>query len=334
MKLNEIGEFGFIDRFTPWFSDLIKDHQVGIGDDCAIISANDTEDWLITTDLLMEDVHFIRTALTPWQLGYKSLAVNLSDIASMGGSPIGSFLSIGIPEDIDVEYLDAFMKGYHELSAKYQVPLLGGDTTKSIKYLAINVCIIGKCKKGEAKKRDMAQSGDVICVTGDLGNSAAGLKLLLEKQTLSAEYNFLLEKHHLPEPRIDEGRFLASFPDAHAMMDISDGIASDLFHILKASGKTAVVEVDKLPLSNELITIADKKHWDPIELAATGGEDYELLLTVAAEKFSMIESCYSERFGRPLSPIGHIHEGEPHIQWLKEGVEYELSKSGFNHFTN
>jgi thiamine-monophosphate kinase len=377
MKLQEIGEFGFIDRFTPWFKDLVHEHQVGIGDDCAIISANDTEDWLITTDLLMEDVHFLRDAITPWQLGYKSLAVNLSDIAAMGGTPTGSFLSIAIPESIDVEYLDAFMKGYHELSAKYQVPLLGGDTTRSLKHLAINVCVTGKCPKGKARKRNMAQSGDVLCVTGNLGDSAAGLKLLLEKrsfdlarwrpcntgsmlkrllkkqlssaepnsriaqigrgillkkQPFSAKHDFLLEKHHKPEPRIEEGLFLSSFPEVHAMMDLSDGIASDLKHILDASGKKAVVNVDQLPLSDALIQVADEQHWDAVELAATGGEDYELLLTVAAEDFPAIEQNFLNRFGKPLCPIGFIEEGAPRIQWLKEGVEYPFSKSGFNHF--
>jgi thiamine-monophosphate kinase len=332
VKLKEIGEFGFIDRFTPWFRDLIKDNQIGIGDDCAIISVSDTEDWLVTTDLLMEDIHFLRNAITPWQLGYKSLAVNLSDIAAMGGSPIGSFLSIGIPEDIEVENLDAFMKGYHELSEKYHVPLLGGDTTKSLIHLAINVCVIGKCPKGKAKKRSMAQAGDIIYVTGNLGDSAAGLKILLEKPALSAECDFLLEKHYKPEPRIKEGLFLSSFPEVHAMMDISDGIASDLFHILKASGKKATVETDKLPLSKELIKFAEEQHWDMIELATAGGEDFELLLTVDPEKSSMLESDFLNYFGTPLFPIGTIFDGDPHVQWMKDGIEYQFSKSGFNHF--
>jgi thiamine-monophosphate kinase len=282
----------------------------------------------------MEDVHFLRQAITPWQLGYKSLAVNLSDIAAMGGIPVGSFLSIAIPDSIEVEYFDTFLKGYYELSAKYHTPLLGGDTTKSLKHLVINVCVIGKCKKGNAKKRDMAQSGDIICVTGPLGDSATGLKILLEQPTLSSKYDLLIKKHHQPEPRLDEGVFLATYPEIHAMIDISDGISSDLKHILKASGKQAVIEIDKLPLSNELKEISIQQSWDMVELATIGGEDYELLLTVNAKKLTEIQHKFLTRFGKPLYSIGYILNGESSIQWLKSGNEYNFSKSGFNHFFN
>jgi thiamine-monophosphate kinase len=128
MKIHEIGEFGFIERFRPWFEELIPAGWTGIGDDCAVIPANEKEDWVITTDLLTDLIHFLKEAIHPFQLGYKSLAVNLSDIAAMGATPVGSFLSIAIPLETKVEYLDDFLQGYRELSQKYDTPLLGGDT--------------------------------------------------------------------------------------------------------------------------------------------------------------------------------------------------------------
>ena len=332
MKLKEIGEFGFIERFKPLFNDLIQDNQIGIGDDCAIIPANETEDWVVTTDLLVEDVHFLREAITPRQLGYKALAVNLSDIAAMGGKPTGSFLSIAIPSSIDVEYLDEFMAGYHELSAKYGVPLLGGDTTKSLKHLTINVCAMGKCAKGKARRRSMAQTGDLICITGQLGDSAAGLKLLLKKSPKIAGYDYLLAKHHHPEPQIAEGMFLADISEVHAMMDISDGIASDLKHILKASRKAATIDVNKLPVSDILKNVAHTLDWNAEELAASGGEDYELLFTMAPEHVETIQKQFAEHFRKPLYVIGQIADGESIISWLKGDKEIELGQSGFNHF--
>jgi thiamine-monophosphate kinase len=333
MKLKEIGEFGFIERFKPWFEKLVPENITGIGDDCSIIPVNNEEDWVITTDMLVEDVHFLREAMTPEQLGYKSLAVNLSDIASMGASPVGSFLSIAIPKDIEVEYLDNFMQGYHQLSEKFHVPLLGGDTTKSLKHLAINVCVIGKCKKGHAKRRDMAQTNDLICVTGILGDSAGGLQIILNNlDRNNTDNNYLLEKHFLPEPRLYEGQFLATFDGVHAMMDISDGIASDLVHILKASGKGATINIDTIPVSEILQKVSKPQNWNLIELAAGGGEDYELLFTVDPAKLKEIDEAYSSRFDKHIIPIGKIEQSIPTIKWFKNQQEVNMEKGGFNHF--
>ena len=332
MNLKEIGEFGFIERFKPIFSGLVHANQIGIGDDCAIISANDHEDWLVTTDLLMEDVHFLRNAITPEQLGYKSLAVNLSDIAAMGGTPIGSFLSIAIPSDIDVEFLDAFMKGYHELSAKYDTPLLGGDTTGSLKHLAINVCVIGKCKKGNARKRSMAHLGDAVCVTGNLGDSAGGLQVILNNLTMVGEHDYLRLKHHLPEPRLKEGMFLAVNLSVHAIIDISDGIASDLKHVLNASGVSAHIQLDELPLSEQLVSVANKQGWNAIDLAVGGGEDYELLFTVAQDNLHFIQKEFQKKFNKSIFQIGSIMAGIPEIKWFMKNKEVQLSNTGFNHF--
>ncbi len=332
MQLKEIGEFGFIERFKPHFNDLLSGDIIGIGDDCAIIPANENEDWIVTTDLLMEDVHFLRQSISPFQLGYKSLAVNLSDIAAMGGTPIGSFLSIAIPKDLDVEYLDRFMEGYHKLSQKYNTALLGGDTTKSLKHLAINVTVIGKCSKGKARKRSDAKIGDVICVTGSLGDSAGGLQLLLDGVRTNTFHDYLLNKHHQPEPQIKEGIFLAKENGVNAMMDISDGISSDLKHILKASKVSAEVDIQSIPISDEFRNESVKYNWNAIEKATSGGEDYELLLTVDPKDYDRVSKDFKMQFLKPLIKIGTITEGNPEINWTDKGKIIELSASGFNHF--
>ncbi len=333
MKLKEIGEFGFIERFKPHFEELLKDGLTGIGDDCAILSANEEEDWLISTDLLMEDVHFLRNAISPYQLGNKSLAVNLSDIAAMGGEPIASFLSIAVPKDLEVEYLDEFMRGYHGMSSKYNTALLGGDTTHSLKNLAINVVVIGKCDKGKARKRSDAKQNDIICVTGNLGDSAGGLRLLLDKIPPGVEEEKLLVKHHLPEPQIQEGMFLSRFDGIHAMMDISDGIASDLKHMLQASHVGAVIDLDIVPVSESLTCLSKKYGWNTLHLAISGGEDYELLLTVDPDFFESIKMEFENRFQKPLIQIGEIKQSfDPIIDWLEKGKKVDLHEDGFNHF--
>lgn len=332
MQLNAIGEFGFIERFKPMFSHLLDKEQIGIGDDCAILPANENEDWLVTTDLLVEGVHFLREAISPFQLGVKTMAVNLSDIAAMGGIPFGAFLSVAIPQDMEVEYLDEIMRGIHSISDEFKVPLLGGDTTKSLQHLTLNVCIIGRCTKGIARLRSMAKKGDLICVSGVLGDSAGGLEVLFNRLPKTPDTLLLLDRHHRPSPKVEEGKLLASFPGVHAMMDISDGIASDLPHILKASGCGAIIEVSHLPLSDLLRRVSEDFGWDCIGMAASGGEDYELLCTIAPDEFDAINTAYNNRFGTDLRTIGIITDGESSIRWLNKGENYSLDSTGFSHF--
>lgn len=334
MKIQEIGEFKFIDRISQRFKDLMKAGYLGIGDDCSVIPFNENEDYVVTTDMLVEDIHFLKNRVTPEQLGYKSLAVNLSDIASMGAKPVGSFLSIGIPADTEVEYLDALMKGYYELSKKYQVQLLGGDTTKTKKYLVLNIAVVGICKKQNARLRSMAQSSDIICVTGFLGDSAGGLEVLLNNLHETPDNQQLILSHHKPEPHVEEGLWLANQNGVHAMMDVSDGISSDLEHILKASGKSAVIDLDKLPVSDVLKKVSGEYNWDTDKLATSGGEDYVLLCTIGSGNFEEINTGFREKFGRNLFPIGEITDGECRINWIKNKMPVILNQHGFNHFSS
>ena len=317
------GEFDFIDRIRTAFATPLAEGFVGIGDDCAILPTEGDHDWLISTDMVIEGVHFLRHDAQPEDVGYKSAAVNISDIAAMGGEPVATFLSIALPKDAQGEWAERFMEGYRTISERYGVALLGGDTTSSVRDIAINVAIVGRCKRGTALLRSGARVGDTIYVTGPLGNSGAGLKAILKGVERTAEVERLIQSHYRPTPRIAEGQQLALSGRAHAMMDISDGIASDLGHICKASGVGAQIELDKLPISAELQALCAQQGWSATSLAASAGEDYELLV-VGTPDLAQHVDC-------PLYPIGRITEGTT-IEWLDNGQRVEFSQKGFTHF--
>lgn len=332
MKLSEIGEFGFIERFAHRFEDLITPPAMGIGDDCAIFPANELYDYVFTTDMLVEDIHFIRSKISPFNLGHKALTVNISDIAAMGAKPVGSFLSIAIPANVEVEYLDELMEGYHQLSQRFHIPLMGGDTTRSPEKLIINISVIGRIGKKQSRLRSMACAGDIIAVTGFLGDSATGLKVLLENHKTSWLTDYFVQCHNRPNAAVEEGIWLGEQNGVHAMMDISDGIASDLKHILKASGKAAIIETDKLPISEQLTEYGEMKRLNIIQLATSGGEDYQLLVTIKDSEFDSIANAFKKRFKKPLYPIGFIKEGKPQISYSSNGEPTTEPGSGFNHF--
>lgn len=315
------GEFGLIDYIKTHFE--VPEGVVGIGDDCATLPEGGG-DRLITTDMLLEGVHFLRPKSEPEDVGWKSVAVNLSDVAAMGGTPIATFLSIALPKDAQGEWAERFVKGYATISNHFGVPLLGGDTTSSLRDIAINVGVVGRCERGKALGRGGARVGDTIFVTGTLGDSGAGLKALLADIEKSEDVSYLIQKHLRPIPRIEEGQKLLAAGVVGAMMDISDGIASDLGHILRASGVGARVEFDALPVSPQLGAICQQQGWDAYELALSAGEDYELLLTAPEELTQMVDF--------PLYPIGEITAGEPKIEWYKGGEKVEFNSKGYTHF--
>lgn len=335
------GEFGFIDFIKEHFAVpgviSVPAEVKGIGDDCAVIpildgspvcpstteSFHSKDEILFSTDLLMEGVHFLREESSPEDVGWKAAAVNLSDIAAMGGTPTATFLSIALPKDAQAEWAERFISGYAQISKQYGVPLLGGDTTSSLRDIAINVGVMGKCPAGKALCRDGAKVGETVFVTGPLGDSAGGLQVILKGVERCAEESILVERHKRPTPRIQEGKALRETGLVGAMMDISDGIASDLRHILKASGVGAEVELDKLPISEELAGTCQKHGWDAHELAAGGGEDFELLFTAPAEIADMVDF--------PIYPIGRIVAGSE-LQWLHEGSQSNFDTTGYKHF--
>jgi thiamine-monophosphate kinase len=332
-NLSSIGEFGLIEEYiAPEFKDLVKKHMTGIGDDCSIVPINDSLSHIFTTDMLIEKTHFLREKITPYQLGFKSLAVNLSDIAAMGGNPIGSYISIGLPKDIELSWVEQFMHGYKALSQKENVPLLGGDTTSSENAIIINVGISGEIKNQNIKRRSDAREEDIICLTGQTGDSAAGLQALFKDLPADENTKPLYDQHLSPYPHVSEGKWLSQFKEVHAMMDVSDGISSDLVHILKASSVKGIIEMEKLPMSYTLIDFCKTHDLNPIELALSGGEDYVLLLTIDNKSFANIAHKFHEEFNKPLYPIGAIKKGAPEIQYFKNNQQIKDIKKGYSHF--
>lgn len=310
-------EFSLIEKIRKGFP--IPEDITGIGDDCAIIPQHDGFETLISTDMLVEGSHFILDEISPFQLGWKSAAVNFSDIAAMGGKPEGSFLALALPSKIRNSWIDDFMDGYRTISMKYGIPLLGGDTTSSPDRLTICVTVMGKAGIGKAKRRSTAKADDLICVTGCLGDSAGGLAVVLKGYERHSDEEYLVEKHYLPEPRIEEGMILAGYEGVHAMMDISDGIGSDIRHIMKESGVGAIIDTCALPHSPQLVRMCSRHGLNVKDLSLEGGEDYELLFTVdpAVEKTLEVRHYV----------IGRI-TSDSSLEWKGSDKDY----MGFRHF--
>lgn len=318
--MKSMGEFGFIDHIKANFP--VPEGVVGIGDDCAVIPSGE-EELLFSTDLLIEGVHFLRSESSPEDVGWKAAAVNFSDIAAMGGIPVATFLSIALPEDAQGEWAERFIEGYTRISREYNVPLLGGDTTSSLRDIAVNVGVLGRCPSGKRLMRSEAKVGQTIYVTGPLGDSAGGLQAILKGLERTEEVTRLIERHKRPVPRIDAGRILLESGKVGAMMDISDGIASDLKHIIKASGVGAIIDLDTLPFSPELVSVCNEQGWDIHELATSGGEDFELLFT--GPKGLEKELCL------PLYPIGQIVPGSD-LTWRLDHKPLSRNFKGYKHF--
>lgn len=316
MDIKELGEFGLIEEIRKGIK--VPPGITGIGDDCAVIPQREGVETLVSTDMLIEGRHFLLDDASPYSIGWKSAAVNISDIAAMGGRCTGSFLSFALPEGTSCEWVSEFLKGYKEVSAKYNCPLLGGDTTSSPDRLCISVTVLGESQAGYSVRRGKASAGELICVTGPLGDSACGLNLILNGCKRDEDALRLISKHYLPMPRVDEGRLLAQ-SGACAMMDISDGIGSDLRHILQASGTGAEIDVQSIPLSAEIKRKCAQLGWDAIKLAISGGEDYELLFTISEEDERRLETEHYI--------IGRITAGSG-ITWKGSDKEY----SGYRHF--
>jgi len=331
--LKDIGEFGFIERIRRGC--LIRPERVvrGIGDDAAAFRTDGRLLSLVTTDLLVERVHFLREAISGRDLGYKSLAVNLSDIAAMGGRAREAFVSIAIPEDCELDYLDDIFRGMKALAARYAVNILGGDTTGSFTDLIINIAVYGDVPETEILRRDTARPGDAIFTTGCLGDSRAGLHLILDRTPADTpELESLRAAHLRPEPHLSEGRLLASIGGVRAAIDVSDGLSSDLAHILKESKVGARIRAEQLPISDSLRHYCRRFAKSPVEYALSGGEDYVLLITAAAERSADVAAAFATAFGRPLHAIGEITDSMAMELVGPDATTTPIAPSGWDHF--
>jgi len=333
LKFREIGEFGFIDSIKEQCVTSLKGVVKGIGDDCAVFGPYSGRVLLFTTDMLIEDIHFLRDRITPYQLGWKAIAVNLSDIAAMGGEPLYCLISLGIPVEMDVELIQDFYKGMKDICERYRVNIVGGDTVASPDKLTINVSLIGDAKEGEVLYRSGARPGDKIYLTGNVGDSSAGLKILKNEisppRSMSGHF---LKTHNEPKPLIETGRIVATSRLASSMIDLSDGLLSDLGHICEESRVGALLFGSKIPLSSELKLLASRANFNPLDLALSGGEDYLLLLTVPEANTHDLELLFEDNRPSPLYLIGEMTEEEGIRMVTEDGSVEELGPKGFNHF--
>jgi thiamine-monophosphate kinase len=268
--------------------------------------------------MLVEGIHFLREATTAEELGRKSLAVNLSDVAAMGLPAVATLLSVALPSNAGEEWAKEFIAGYHSLSKEQGVALVGGDTTASEDKIVINVVAVGRGPLSNVKRRSAAKAGDAIYVGGQLGASALGLKDILSGKVDTPN----AELHRQPMAQSQEGVWLGGRAEVHAMMDLSDGLASDLCHILRASHCAAEIFVENIPAVE-----------GDIESAVCGGEDYKLLFTVADDMVEDFERDFEAQFGYRPYRIGRITESvKPEIIWLNKGERIAPQWRGFTHF--
>ncbi len=326
-----LGEFGLIDRLTAGLDSGGPAVLVGVGDDCAVIDDGGDGPLLVTCDLMAEGVHFLSGA-EPVALGDKLLAVNISDIAAMGGTPDHAVLALAIAPGLDVGYLERVYAGLDRRARRHGVSLVGGDTTASRSGLVLSLTLLGRGAPGRVLTRDAAHPGDRILVSGTLGDSGAGLLLLSgvddEPPDLSRDHaDHLRQRHILPEPRVELGLALAAIDGVHAAIDLSDGLASDLGHICRRSGVGARIDLDRIPLSAPLRSFAA----DPLALAIGAGEDYELCVTVTPPAVdSALDAAVA--VGVPLTDVGEIGDGEG-VGWHSAGRTVDPPTSGgWDHF--
>ncbi|MEX0769989.1 MAG: thiamine-phosphate kinase [Balneolaceae bacterium] len=334
-SLEELGELGLIEKIAGMFGRHRTSSTAGIGDDCAVLPFGNSESMLVTTDLLIENTHFYLDRISPRDLGYKALAVNLSDISAMGGKPVYAFLSIGLPLDIPLDWLDAFLSETRKLSEQYHVKLMGGDTTKSESGLLINYTVLGIAKHDQILWRSNAKPGDKIALLGSTGESGAGLKLLeINDLPDDEKYRQLIKVHNRPRIFIREAQFLARSPAVHAMIDLSDGILSDAGHIAEESGATLQIDVEELPLSKNLRETCEKFEWQPLELALSAGEDYSLLFTIDKTEIEKVRNEFREKFSVPFSVIGDVTDGPSELRLNSDGNSFKINKRGYDPFKN
>lgn len=321
MKLSETGEFGLIERLRQLVGEP-PEGEVWVGDDTAVLRAP-AGTILFTADLLVEGVHFDLALSKPSDIGYKAIAVNVSDIAAMAGTPRRALVSIGIKPGIDLEWLEELYRGMRECSDAFGMAVVGGDISRS-QCLVISVAMLGNPAGRRYVERGGARVGDTVCVTGRLGASAAGLRLM---RAGNRERPDLVAAHNRPAPRVKEVEVLRRFVPS-SMIDVSDGFAADLRHICDASGVGVIIQSERLPLVDLEGVELDR---DPLELALHGGEDYELVFTIDPERASEAAEEVEAATGTKVTPVGTViplAEG----RWLEvDGHRKEFGGVGWDH---
>lgn len=338
-EISDLGEFGLIDRITKNFPLRNESSVFGVGDDAAILNFGE-KDVLVTTDLLLEGIHFDLRYVPLKHLGYKSAIVNFSDVYAMGGTPKQITVSLGVSSRFSVEHIDALYDGIRTACDMYGVDLVGGDTSASVTGLVISVTCIGECEKGKAIRRDGAKPTDLVCVSGDLGAAFMGLQLLERENRISASADkdfqpdfsgkeYILERQLKPEARRDIVTALRNEGiTPTSMMDVSDGLSSELLHICKKSGVGCRVYEDRIPIDYQTAAMAEELNMSLITAAMNGGEDYELLFTVPLTDHDRIENI------KGVKMIGYVTTPDLGCAMItRDGQEFPLIAQGWNAFS-
>ncbi|MCY8980840.1 thiamine-phosphate kinase [Bacillus halotolerans] len=322
-------EFDLINSITPRTIHH-SSVDVGIGDDAALYTAKNGVQEIVCVDTMIEDVHFKLSYSSPEDIGYKALAINISDIAAMGGIPKFYLVSLAVPSKWTESEIKAMYEGMNELAKLYCMDLIGGDTVSTSDKLVVTVTVIGEVEKGSACLRSLAKPNDIVFVTGEIGSSAAGLSLLLKESSYpetSLETDYFINRHKRPHPRVSVGR-LCSNAQRVALNDISDGLASELHEIAESSSVSIEIDESLLPVHPDLPKLNSKwKEW-----ALFGGEDFELTGTISKEDWEVLQQECS-RLQLPITKIGCVREKTESNVILKTDEEtMTLEKKGYNHF--
>ena len=333
-EISSLGEFGFVERLTKDIKPVNKETVMGIGDDAAVLQFGSDEEVLITTDLFMEGVHFDLTYFPLRHLGYKVVVANISDIYAMNGTPKQITVSLGISRKFCIEDIEELYSGIRLACEQYGVDIVGGDTTSSLTGLAISITATGTAPKGTAVKRSTAKETDLICVTGNLGAAYMGLQLLEREKIATAGQDiqpdfagkeYILERQLKPEARKEVIEKLRSENiKPTAMMDISDGLASELMHICKQSGVGCRIYEERIPIDYQTAVMAEELNLNVITCALGGGEDYELLFTVPIADHEKVAAMKDVRV------IGHIVSDTMGLALItRDGVEMQIKAQGW-----
>lgn len=333
MRVHELGEFELIARLSAILPQRGEGVVEAIGDDCAVLDlAGALTVW--TTDAVIEGVHFLPYLATPRQIGWKALLVNLSDVAAMGATPRFATLSLSVPAEAEVEWIEEMYRGIADLAEETGVAVVGGNTSRSPYGLRLDVGVLGSVPAEELLRRHGARPGDQVLVTGTVGDAYCGLECVFNP-TLPVEPDVrgaLIERYRRPIPRLETARWIARSGAATAMIDISDGLAADLGHICEASGVGVELRAEDLPLSDHVARFSTHTELPPHHYGLVGGDDYGLLLTARSDAVPGLVEEVEIRTGHVLTPIGHITAASERILHLPDGRREALTGAGWKHF--
>jgi len=321
--LREIGEFGLIHRLgqmLPAAPAVIE----GIGDDCAVLRVFDRK-LLASCDLLVEDVHFERRNTSPEDVGWKAATASLSDVAAMGGAPLFALVALACPADTDVAFIEGLYHGLSDAVWQAGAAVVGGDTTASPERITLDVTVLGEVIGNRYLPRHGAQVGDLLGVTGCLGRSAAGLLALAKGHDAPV----LADAHRHPVARLAEGQWLSACPQAHAMIDVSDGLIQDVGHLAEAAKMGVDVDPERLPIDPDLGRYCEAQGLDPLDFMLTGGEDYELAFAIAPDDAESCLNRFRREFRTPITLVGAFTDA-----WhgVRVAGEPPPARGGFDHF--